>query len=372
MEIIITDNKNEMINIGQKLFEENKRFYSDAVLNIIRESINQHRPNLGSKDFEEEFFLSIYNYWAYGVVCDEYFYYDFKNKTHEEKKKYMTYRVRMIYGDHLNDSSRKHLLMNKFETYNLFKNQYMRDVILCKTLDDYPAFLDFTDKHPVFVVKPTDMGGGRGVHKASVLRLNDQEKKKLFLSLLAESINNKAKYLKGKEVSIVLEELIDQSDEIGVFNPQSVNGVRINTLLVGNNVIVFEPWLKIGRGGNFLTSAVFGTMDAGINPDTGIVDTFGFTENGDIFELHPDNNIRIKGFKIPRWKEAIDLAKECAKKIPFFRYVAWDLALSKKGWCIMEANYNGDFMWQLYRQKGMKEDFERMIGWKSNKSFWWK
>ena len=133
----------------------------------------------------------------------------------------------------------------------------------------------------------------------------------------------------------------------------------------------YQPWLKIGRGGNFLTSAVFGTLDAGIDPKTGIIDTPGMNETGEVYEKHPDNGIDIIGFKVPKWKELLALAKECALKLPQFGYIGWDFVLSKKGWCIMEANYSGDFMWQLYRGKGMKKEFEDLIGWKLDKEFWW-
>ncbi len=165
--------------------------------------------------------------------------------------------------------------------------------------------------------------------------------------------------------------MIDQAEEMAVFNPASTNAVRITTVKVDGKVYIYEPWFKIGRGGNFLTSAVFGTLDAGINANTGIVDTVGETESGEQWEYHPDSKIKILGFKIPRWEELTKLAEECALRLPTIGYVGWDFVLSKKGWCIMEGNHSGDFMWQLYRHKGMKKEFEELIGWKLNKNYWW-
>ena len=51
--------------------------------------------------------------------------------------------------------------------------------------------------------------------------------------------------------------------------------------------------------------------------------------------------------------------------------VGWDMVLTTNGWCIMEGNIYGDFMWQLFYDKGMRADFERLIGWKTNKQYWW-
>ena len=36
---------------------------------------------------------TVYHFWAYGCTFDEYFYYDFAHKTHEEKKKYMKHKL---------------------------------------------------------------------------------------------------------------------------------------------------------------------------------------------------------------------------------------------------------------------------------------
>ena len=91
-----------------------------------------------------------------------------------------------------------------------------------------------------------------------------------------------------------------------------------------------------------------------------------------MWPAHPDSGSGFAGFKIPRWQELLKLAKECAAKFPQFGYIGWDFVLSKEGWCIMEANYSGDFMWQLYRDRGMKKEFEELIGWKLDKEFWWK
>lgn len=367
----VTEDQKEMIAIGKEIVECKKDKYSNGMMNLIAGSIRRRFPNADMEEINNQIYLTIYHYWTYGASFDEYYYYDLANKTHEQKKEYMLFQVRMSYGKHINELDKAHLLMNKYETYQFFKKEYLRDMIQLKSEDDYASFLNFCSLHPEFVVKPTDMGGGRGVHKDSVAGMTESAKRDYFFSLLKEGRENRAKYLRGQEPSVVLEEVINQEDAVGIFNPESINAVRVNTIMRNGEIVIYEPWLKIGRGGNFLASAVFGTMDAGIDAKTGIVDTFGYTETGEIWEKHPDNGIEIKGFQIPKWNELIEMAKECAARMPFFKYIAWDFALSKKGWCIMEANYCGDFMWQLYRNKGMKKEFEELIDWKMDKEFWW-
>ncbi|MBR2730855.1 MAG: hypothetical protein IKD72_02580 [Clostridia bacterium] len=369
--IRITEDPKEMVAIAKEIVEGMKEKYDAGMMKIVKDDVQKRFPEMPEDQLMELVYITIYQYWVYGVSTDEYFYYDFANKTREEKLEYMTYRLRLLYGQHLNRKDMTHLLTNKFETYNYFKEQYLRDVILCSAEDDFDAFLAFTQKHPEFVVKPVDLSGGRGVHKASVAGMNEAEKKQCFLRLLQEGIDNKAKYLRGFDASVILEELIDQNEEMAAFNPASVNGVRLVTVLRGDEVTPYEAWMKIGRGGHFLASAVFGTMDAGIDMKTGVINTPGFTEMGECYAAHPDNGLPIVGFQIPQWQELLALAEECALKMPFFHYVGWDFVLSKKGWCIMEVNQCSDFMWQLYRQRGMKKEFEDLIGWKFDKEFWW-
>ena len=369
--IVITENPNEMIALGKELYREKQDKYNDTLMGIIRGFIRSRMKDASEQEIDDMVYITIYHYWVYGCTYEECLNYDFRNISHEKKLTYMTFRVRLQYMDHLSRAEDKHLLFNKYEAYQLLKDEFKREVILCSSEDDYPIFRDFTERHPEFVVKPTDMSGGRGVYKASIAGLDEVQQKLFFENLLQEGKKNQEKYLRGKENSVVLEELIDQAEEMAVFNPASVNGVRVPTVSVNGKIQVYQPWLKVGRGGHFLTSAVFGTIAAGIDAQTGVVDTPGMTEIGEIWDRHPDCGIPFVGFQIPQWDALVAMAKECAAKVPMFGYIGWDFVLAKDGWCVMEANYSGDFEWQLCRQKGMRREFEELIGWKMQKDFWW-
>jgi hypothetical protein len=216
------------------------------------------------------------------------------------------------------------------------------------------------------------MGGGNGVHKVSVnAKMTEDEYRALFYKLLAENEINKSLYRRGKENSIILEELIIQVPEMAAFHPNSINAVRVPTIRIGNTVHVYHPWFKFGRGGNFLTSAVYGTLDAGIDPGTGKICTNGYSENDECFEKHPDTGVQIPGFQIPRWKDLAETVTTLALKLDTIHYVGWDMVLTESGWIIMEGNFTGDFMWQLFENRGTKKEFEDLIGWKLTKDFWW-
>jgi len=372
MQLEITSDSSRMIELAKAIVIEKHDYYTPAVLDSICKEIRDKTTLKLPEEIENEMYRTIYFYWAYGCTTSEYYFLELGDKTYDEIKEYILQREKVVYRNHLNRFEDAHILNNKWETYCLFRDFYGRDVILIRDESDYPEFCKFVDKHPEFVVKPPDMGGGKGVHKSRIEReLSDTERRRLFHEILSECEQNKKRYLRGKENGVILEELINQVPELAAFHPQSINAVRATTIRLGNTVHIFHPWFKFGRGGNFLTSALYGTLDAGIDPDTGIIYTNGYSENNECFEKHPDTGLQIPGFQIPRWKDLVETVTTLALKLDTIRYVGWDMVLTENGWIIMEGNFSGDCMWQLYEKKGSKKEFEDLIGWKLTRDYWW-
>lgn len=372
MKLVITEDDQKRIDQAKKIVDEKRNYYTDKVLESIRQSVRDNTSFLSAIDVEIEMYKTIYFYWAYGCSVSEYYFLNLAEKSHEDIKEYVTVREKVVYRNKLNRIEDAHLLNNKWETYNLFKEYYNREVFLLTGKEDYQRFSEFVSRHSQFVVKPTDMGGGTGVHKLSIEKdSSDDEIKRIFEGLLLEKEMNQTLYSRGKEHSLVLEELIVQASEMSAFHPNSVNAVRVTTVKVGDKVNIVYPWIKIGRNGAFLTSAVYGTMDACIDSETGVVNTLAYTEKNEVFEKHPDTGVSIIGYKIPKWNELIALVKTLANKLTNIRYVGWDMVLTKEGWILMEANFSGDFMWQMCLRRGTKKEFEKMINFHLAKDFWW-
>lgn len=114
--------------------------------------------------------------------------------------------------------------------------------------------------------------------------------------------------------------------------------------------------------GTFVASAALNGFDAEIDPETGIVITDGYQESGKVYRIQPDSGITVKGFQIPRWQEMVELVDALMKELPEYGYIGWDLVLTPKGWCVMEGNNYGDFMFQLMQDRGFRRDFEELVG----------
>lgn len=366
--IPITDNPEEQVKIGEEL----AAVYTDEMINSVKKTIDNLWDESMGHSKTELLYRSVYDYWVYGFTADQEIYYKLADKTHEQKDEYLTYHSKWAYFDQLNKRENMHMLEDKYEAYTLLKPYYKREIVKLTNQTDYPLFLEFVSRHSTFVAKPLGLSCAAGVQKMQISDYSDL--KSMFEAVLNTGMDceNNFKFQGCPKGSVILEELIIQDSEIAKIHPWSINGVRITTVRIKDKVHIYYPWLKLGCHKAFISSAAIGSMDAGIDAVSGVVNTDGFTEDGKSWKYQPDTNIKIKGFIIPRWKELIEMATEVANQLPdSINYVGWDFALMPSGWCVMEANYYGNVMWQLFLEKGMKRDFEELIGWKPDKKFWW-
>ena len=371
--IIITDIPSEMVSIAKQIIKALPQLYTPIMMEKMYEGVDRHIPNASPEKKEEMVYRAIYDWWAYGCNVDEEFYLHFDTKTDAEKKEYLADNERERYFHHLNSGGGeaiRNILADKYFLYQRLQPYYMREMIEVQSEEDFPAFEEFAKKHDVFVVKPVDWCGGRGVHKAS---LNDYNHNisAAFKSILSEGVAINQRHA-SRQSRMVLEELIEQAPALAVLHPSSLNAVRATAVRGKDGKIhLYHPWIKIGMNGSFVANAVLDGVDAEIDPETGIVISDGYQESGKIISVHPDSGIRLKGFQIPRWDELVSLVDELMEQMPEFGYIGWDLALTQNGWTVVEGNYSGDFVFQLIHGRGFRKEFEDLIGWKMEKQYWW-
>lgn len=363
-----TSNPMEMAEIGRLLYKKRKlftRYQRDS----IKMTIKHFLPNATDEELEDFFYRYYYDYIVYGFNVDQLFYLHLLNKSHEEKLTYLTHASKFLYFSRLNKRSSMYILEDKYEAYKRLKKYYGREVIKIENENDFEKYNKFISKHPIFVVKPIDLSNGLGIRKINADDYPD--KKILFYDLLGvgKAFENAQDYKWSSQYNAaILEEIIEQDSSLNKLNPSSVNGIRITTIRSGGKIIVYRPWIKVAVGGEFVASATLGGFDAGINSETGVVDTDGYLEDGSSIKYHPDTHVQIKGFQIPKWNELLIMANKVANEMDStINYVGWDFVLTPKGWVIMEGNFYGDTMWQMCYQTGMKNEFEQLIGWKPEK-----
>lgn len=292
----------------------------------------------------------LFCYYVYGADFDEYFLFDLEYKPHLLRDEFLTQNHRKFYAKMYNLPENNDLFRDKDKTAVRFKEYYHRDVIAVCSMDDLDALKEFAAKHDEFIVKPRSAHFGMGVRKAKASDFATTEE--LLKDLIAEG-------------EVVVEELIKQSNRMGCLHPQSVNTVRLITVLDRNGECQFfcPPFLRMGQGDGIVDNAGAGGVACYVDIDTGRIYTDGADEHNNVYKIHPDTGIRIKGWQVPDWEEAKEFCRVLANVVPENRYCGWDLALTDEwGWIMVEGNDNAQYVVQQMIDKvGKKQQLDQWI-----------
>jgi len=276
----------------------------------------------------------------------EYFLLGFANKSNFERSEYITDHIKDTYLKKYAKIERAKELQDKFFVYEKMKPYFKRDACMISGVNDKEVFLSFATKHSRFIAKPNkgSFGADTGIWDVS-----EKEPETVFNELTV-----------GK-TTWILEELIEQTPEMGQFNPSSVNSVRIPTFKIKNGYEIFGTFMRMGRKGSVVDNAGAGGIFVRIDEATGQIISNGYTEHGEVFEQHPDSHVTFIGFQIPQWKELRELAIRCHKELTEHKYVGWDFALTKNGWVLLEGNWGQFLCQQVSGQKPLKKEFISLI-----------
>ena len=290
-------------------------------------------------------------YRIYGWYPNEFLQYHYEELTNEERYAIVGEKEHGVIAETMNDKESTRILSDKWETYCLFNKFFKREAILIggdgkKNRDEEAKRLsDFLKKKGKLIVKPQRGSFGRDIRIITANETAEEE--------IEQLIND---YQKG----IIAEEVIEQVDSLVSLHPESVNTLRIHTICYNEEVEVFHPYLRIGRGKNCVDNAGSGGLFTSCDPKTGevlsVVDEFGHS-----FTEHPDNGISLVGFTIPCWEEAFEMARLLARQLPGLHYAGWDLALTKDGWVLVEGNPCAQMVFQISEQKGFRKELEMIL-----------
>ena len=284
-------------------------------------------------------------YQLLGFSQEEYLSYHFWDRPFSEKREYVSSEQRAKIIDSLNTQEGSDLLNDKYGAYCRLKSLYGREAVLLDSDNGPETLKEFCSRHSSFVKKHNYDSLGRGVARVDLKPEEDPDD--LYAEVTADG---------GR---VLLEELIEPAPEIRRLNPDSVNTVRIITFLDGEEPLIQDAFMKIGRKGSFIDNGGAGGIFVHVDPVTGVFDSNGIDEQCTEYECHPDHGYCFKGIQLPDWNEAVNTAKAAALMVPEARYVGWDLTCNESGkWIIVEGNAKTQFFaQQMTRGRGIKREF---------------
>lgn len=338
----------EIYVVYYKLFD---RVYYRKGLPMIKASIKQYKEHMGIKVIISEKQLirdMVYSLHRFGVEFHNYFLFRFYELNTLGREEFIGEKEKYNYYFHLNSKADIALFKDKERSYISFQKYYGREILGVKNISDKALFLDFVLEHHEFIKKPLAGANGALVSKE---RVNTrQEAENFFEKTIAEG-------------AFVVEEVICQAEPMASLHPESLNTLRVSTILHDNDVHILRPALRMGRNNMVVDNANAGGIFANIDLKTGIVVTEGLTKAGERFVCHPDTGIPIVGFQIPEWDKVLALVKELAFVVTSSRFIGWDLAYSKRGWVMVEGNSQGGIESNLLQsaiRNGAKREVEKI------------
>lgn len=265
-------------------------------------------------------FGALCSYIRYGVTPNEYLGWQFYAKSHLEKNTFYSARRYKKYEKMLNDPKFYDVFWKKEIFNKTFSDFISRDWLFVPESSDNEIY-SFINSHTKVIVKPTALSAGRGIHVYNNETIEDLR-------------------LGG---GVLLEECIQQSEELYLLNPTSVNTIRVYTMIDRNgDPHVLSASIRVGGVGSTTDNFHSGGVGYPIDVEHGVVCGAGADMLGRRFFYHPGSNVKLIGFEVPRWKELLEYVFKACKVIPTARMIAWDVAITETGFDMVEGNFNGD------------------------------
>lgn len=265
-----------------------------------------------------------WNLLCYGARPVDYVRFEFWRKSRYEKKRYLTWvKYSRLYKELRRTVSNNICGGDKFVEYDFFKDFITRDWMKITSSTTSEELKSFIEKYGTVIVKPRNGEQGHGVYK-----------------LKADDETGFAKLLEGaKTVDFLAEEVDKNCDELAAINESSLNTVRVTTIADSKgNVQIFSIVLRVGMPGSHVDNWGAGGVGYNFDIKIGICNQYGKDKKNNPYTFHPGSNVQMIGFKLPKFNELLEYMHKITALCPDARYVGWDIAMTPKGFDLIEMN----------------------------------
>lgn len=276
----------------------------------------------------------------YGAGYSDYYLLEFYNKTEQQRNTYLTRGRNNSLCLKYCDMDYAHYFVNKTEFNEKFNEYLKRDWINVNGTKK-EKIIEFFKKHETFMAKPIDGFSGQGIEKIKTSSY--------------KSYDELYEYLTKDGANYELEEVIKQHSEVSKIYPDSINTIRVVTIVTTEDdkplislpneerknaklkCRVIFACCRIGNG-KCVDNFGNGGMVAPVDVETGIISAVAIDKQKNVYEKHPKTGYGIKGFKFPYWNEVLEMCKKASFEIPEMGYTGWDVAITPEGPVFVEGN----------------------------------
>lgn len=161
---------------------------------------------------------------------------------------------------------------------------------------------------------------------------------------------------------MVVEEYLHGCEELQAFHPSSLNTIRFITIGYNGKTMPFGALVRMGIGNMIVDNTHAGGIFAHVNVKTGEIISEAITTDGMRVANHPDTNIPLVGFQIPRWNDVSDFCLQAASHTKNI-ITGWDVVIRDDGLIeFVEANHRPDIQtMQSWDKVGSKREILKIL-----------
>ena len=270
----------------------------------------------------------------YGSSPDSYMGLQFYNRRWWSKNKFLTDGRHSDLDAAFNSAEGIEILLDKHRFLKTYAPFVRRDWLFIDNTTQEAAVHEFASKHEECIVKPISSCHGNGVRKIKTSDIMQ---------------------LKQSGESFLAEEIIENCTELKSLNPTSLNTIRVVTCRDhGGALHIMAIVMRIGGPDAVVDNYFGGGVAYHVDADEGIVDRPGRNSRLEEFTRHPGSKALMVGFPVPRFQELLSWIREVADFRKDIRYAGWDVAITPKGFELVEGNNcPGPNIMQIHTQKGL-------------------
>lgn len=281
--------------------------------------------------------------YRYKATQDDYLIFQFWKKSRYGRKKVITEGQGVAIWQSFNPPEFDHLFREKYQTYQMFKPFYGRNVVRYHGTNFSHDVSEFVAANRRFFLKPNDGSAGIGTRVVDINEY-DNDFEQFFLEI------------QGGDW--VFEQLIEQEENIAQIHPYSINTIRVNTVVTKSGIKVMTAAFKVGNGQSIADNFHQGGIAAPVDLASGIVCGTPVDRWNRTFIHHPLSGVKLTGFQIPHWQQVIELSRKLAAVVPQVRYVGWDIAITQDGTpIVVEGNVHPGFQVHSVVLENMKSEY---------------
>lgn len=268
--------------------------------------------------------------------------YQFYKMSPEQIKEYVTRRQYEVLCNLYNDAHTAEMLKDKAMFMEYYSPFVEREFCLL-TPKNWQKYLDLMERRKMLLLKLRNGAYGKGIKI-----IIPEDRGQAWEAAVTQQY--------------IAEEIIEQNKSLSTIHPESVNTVRILTVISSaKQAVVVAAAFRCGIGRSITDNG--GGIFAAVDVNSGVVCTYGMTHFREVYRQHPQSGIDFKGYKIPFWEKLVKRAKDAALLYPQLRLVNWDWTLDSEGkWVLIEGNTEGGIgPCQESLHKGLKREIMRNI-----------